>query len=283
MINLEGKVALVTGAASKHSIGRAVAMRLAMTGADVVVTDKYMVPTTIRDEDREWGGMIQIVADIEKLSRRGIAVEADISSMADCRRIITETMKTFGRIDYFINAAGLRGPSPVDIVNLDESAWRLVIDVNMTGPFLLAKVVVAEMLKNPEGRKIIFFASQAGVEGTPGMSAYGAAKHGLLGMMKSLALEVAPFGINVNAISPMAFDTNFRDAAVAEMAKKKGIPIDKAREMDAEMGNQRGPMIPIGRHGTPDDAAGMVEFLISDDASYITAQNILMNGGHKSL
>jgi NAD(P)-dependent dehydrogenase (short-subunit alcohol dehydrogenase family) len=105
--------------------------------------------------------------------------------------------------------------------------------------------------------------------------------------MKCFAFELAPYGINVNAISPMAFDTNFRDGAVAQAAKEKGVSVKEAMNgpvSGAPQGTKgNGPVIPIGRHGTPQDAAEMVSFLISEKSSYVTAQNILMNGGHRSM
>ena len=137
----------------------------------------------------------------------------------------------------------------------------------------------------PRGKKIVFIASQAGVEGVPGMCAYSVAKHGLTGLMKCLAKELAKDGINVNAISPSNFETNFRDQAAAEEAAKKGMSVDEMIKTDSMSRGTNAINInaPLGRNGTVEDTAGMVAFLLSPGSDYLTAQNILLNGGLISL
>ena len=284
--DFSGKVAIVTGAGSKQSMGRAIAMDLARQGAWVVVSDKYLVPPTVRESNKDWGGLGEIVKDIEKLGSRALAVECDIGVPEACEALVEKTMDAFGKLDFFVNSVGLRGPSGLLVEDLTPDMWKSVLDANLNGAFFLSKYVVKAMKKDePRGKKIVFIASQAGVEGVPGLSAYSTAKHGVLGLMKSLAKEVAPIGINVNAISPMTFETNFRDQTAAEEAAKKGMSLDEMIRTDnISRGTGANNMsVPLGRNGTVDDAAAMISFLLSPGADYLAAQNILMNGGNMTL
>jgi NAD(P)-dependent dehydrogenase (short-subunit alcohol dehydrogenase family) len=267
-------------------MGRAIATDLARQGLNVVVTDKYMIPPTVRSENTGWGGLEEIAEDIEKLGSKGLAVQADVSVPGDCEMLVGKIMDEFGRLDYFVNAVGLRGPSGVLTADIPIDAWKQIIDVNMNGAFYLSKYVIKAMLKEePRGKKIVFIASQAGVEGVPGMCGYSTAKHGLIGIMKSLSKELAPMGINVNAISPLTFDTNFRDATAAEEAAKEGISVDEIIKKDSMSRgtNANNVNIPLGRNGTVEDAAAMISFLLSTASDYVAGQNILMNGGNMSL
>jgi len=284
--DFKGKTALVSGAGSKQSMGRAIAMDLARQGANVVVSDKYMVPPTVRASNKDWGGLEEIVRDIEKTGSKGHAVVCDIADSAACESLVDETMNVFGRLDFFVNSVGLRGPSGLLTEDLTDDQWKTVLDVNLNGAFYLSRYVVRAMKKDdPKGKKIIHIASQAGVEGVPGMCAYSVAKHGLLGLMKSLAREVAPAGISVNAISPLTFETNFRDMTAAEEAAKKGMSLDEMIEKDSisRGTNTTNLNVPLGRNGTVDDITATVSFLLAPGGDYIAAQNILMNGGNLSL
>ena len=284
--DFKGKVALVSGAGSKQSMGRAIAMDLARQGASVVVSDKFMVPPTVRASNKDWGGLEEIVNDIGKIGSKGHAVVCDIADSTACEALAEETMNVFGRLDYFVNSVGLRGSSGVLTEDLTDELWKTVLDVNLNGAFYLSKHVVKAMKKDdPKGKKIILISSQAGVEGVPGMCAYSVAKHGLLGLMKSLAREVAPAGISVNAISPLTIETNFRDMTAAEEAAKKGMSLDEMIEKDSisRGTNATNLNVPLGRNGTVDDISATVSFLLSPGSDYITAQNILLNGGNLSL
>lgn len=276
------KIALVTGVAAKHSMGRACAMQLAKEGCDVALVDKFMIPPTIREEDKDWQGMKQIAADIEALGQKAIAIEADLGNVEDCLKVVDETVAAFGDIDYFINCAGYRGPG-ASVLDYTQKDFEMVMDINLTGVFTMTQAVAKVMVKNPKGKKIVLFASQAGIENMPRGIAYSTSKHAVIGLMRCFAFELAEYGINVNAISPMAFDTNFRDSAKVQQAQEMGISLKESMKKDVAMGKQGGPVIPIGRHGTPQDAAEMVSFLCSEKSSYISAQNFLMNGGMRSI
>ena len=284
--DFKGKVALVSGAGSKQSMGRAIAMDLARQGASVVVTDKFMIPPTVRASNKDWGGLGEIVNDIEKIGSKGHAVVCDIADSKACEALVEEIMNVFGRLDFFVNSVGLRGPSGLLTEDLTDELWKTVLDVNLNGAFYLSRYVVKAMKKDdPKGKKIILISSQAGVEGVPGLCAYSVAKHGLLGLMKSLAREVAPVGISVNAISPLTVETNFRDMTAAEEAKKRGMSLDEMIEKDSisRGTNTNNLNVPLGRNGTVDDIAAAVSFILSPGADYFAAQNFLINGGNLSL
>jgi NAD(P)-dependent dehydrogenase (short-subunit alcohol dehydrogenase family) len=281
MNNLNGKVALVTGAAAKRSMGRAIAVQLAKDGADVVVADKFVVPKSIWVEDEAWKGLDAVVGEIEAEGKKGLAITVDVSRSADVDAMVSKTMEKFGTIDILVHCVGIRGPVPVPVVDLDESTWKMLLDVNLTGAFLVSKAVAKTMIPQPEGKKIVLVSSMAGVGPYPGGAGYAASKHGLLGLMKTLARELAPYKINVNAINPGGFDTNFRDDSVAKQANDRGMTVEQSLKAGTTgpSGQAGPPPIPLGRLGTPQDIADLVSFLVSERAKYITGEDVNLSGG----
>ena len=281
MSELTGKVALVTGAAAKRSMGRAIAIQLAKDGADVAVADKFAVPTSIWPGDEDWKGLDDVVAEIEAQGRKGLAVTCDVSQSADVNAMVGKTLDTFGVIDILVHCVGIRGPMPIPVVDLDEATWRMLIDINLTGAFLVTKAVAKTMVPNGEGKKIVLISSMAGIGPYPGGAGYAASKHGLLGLMKSLARELAPFKINVNAINPGGFDTNFRDDNVIKTAKDRGVTVDEylKNPVWGPTGQAGPPPIPLGRLGTPQDIADLASFLVSDRSKYMTGEDVCLSGG----
>ncbi len=276
MNSLEGKVALVTGAASKRGMGHAVALRLAREGANVAIVDRYSAPRSLFSGDKGWGGLDAVVAEIESLGREALAMVADISSSQEVSETVAKALERFGRIDILIHCAAIRGPVGVPIVELAEEDWRTIVDVNLNGSFLISKAVAKSMVTKGEGGKIVLIASMAGTHGVPGSGAYSASKYGVIGLVKTLALEMAPHKINVNAINPGMIITNLRDEAFAKMAKEQGITWDEARERDYQ---KVSTTIPMGRLGTPEEVADLVFFLVSDMSAYITGETIGIGGG----
>lgn len=281
MSELNGKVALVTGAAAKRSMGRAIAVQLAKDDADVAVADKFAVPKTIWPEDQDWQGLHAVVGEIEAQGKRGLAVECDVSRSSDVDAMVAKTLEEFGKIDILVHCVGVRGPVPVPVVDLDESTWRMLLDVNLTGAFLVSKAVAKTMIARPEGKKIVLISSMAGVGPYPGGAGYAASKHGLLGLMKTLARELAPYRINVNAINPGGFDTNFRDESIAKQASERGLSVEESLKAGTTgpTGQAGPPPIPLGRLGAPQDVADLVSFLVSDRAKYITGEDVNLSGG----
>ncbi len=278
MSSLEGKVALVTGAGSIRGMGRAVAQRLSREGADVVVIDKEMAPKSIWPGEENWHGLEAVVEEIEAADRKGMAVVADISNSKDVDDIVAKTLERFSKIDILVHCAAIRGPVGPTIVELDEEIWRRVININLTGSFLICKAVARTMIPNPEGKKIVIIASVAGTFGAPGSSSYCASKYGVIGLAKTLALELAPYKINVNAINPDTISTNLVDERIVAAAKAQGISVAELLKKRAE-GPQPGPKIPLGRNGEPREVADLVYFLVSEESSYITGETINIDGG----
>ncbi len=278
MNSLKGKVCLVTGAGSIRGMGHAISVRFAREGASVVVVDKEMAPKSIWPGEENWRGLEAVVEEIKAAGGEGLAVVGDISNSQDVDNIVAKTLDRFGKIDIFVQCVGIRGPMATPIVELDEKVWRRVIDVNLTGSFLIGKAVARTMIANPEGKKMVFISSLAGSRGYAGSAAYCASKHGVIGLAKTLALELAPYKINVNIISPGAFETNLRDEAIAERAKAEGITVAELLKKQAE-GPRTGPQIPLGRMGRTEDIANLVMFLATDQSSYITGEEIIISGG----
>ena len=274
---LSGKVAFVTGAASKRGMGRTVALRLAKEGADVIVHDKFAAPKSAWAGDEEWKGLDEVVKEIEAMGRKGLAVVAGIENTAEVEAAVKTAIDEFGKIDILVNCAAIRGPVGVTVVEGDEKEWRLMFDINTIGPFIISKAIARDMIKRNEGGKIVHIASDAGKIGVPGSAAYAASKWAVIGLVESLALELAPYKINVNAINPGFFSTNLRDNDAVEKSTKAGISIEKFREEEYKMLDS---MVPLKRMGKVEEIADLIFFLVSDQSDYITGQNININGGN---
>jgi len=272
----EGKVALVTGVANKQSMGHAVALRLAKEGADVALVDRYKVPRSSSAADEGWGGLDSVATEVESTGRKALVVLADITNSQEVDKAVAETVGKMGKIDIMVNCAAIRGPVTTQLADLSESDWRTIIDVNLTGAFLTAQVVARSMITRGEGGKIVLISSLAGNRGVPGSGAYCASKWGVIGLMKTLAMEVAKDKIYVNAINPGTFPTNLRDDFYIEWAKAEGITPDEAKE---KHNKQMVKKIPLGRIGDTKDIVDLVVFLVSDQSDYIVGQAIDICGG----
>ena len=278
MKSLDGKVAMVTGAGSKRGMGRAVALRLAKEGADVVVLDKFAAPKSIWPGDEGWGGLEDVVKEIQARDRKGLAVVADVSKSKDVDEAVARTLKEFGRIDILVHCGGIRGAMTTPIVELSEEEWQEIIDINLTGSFLISRAVARTMIPEGEGKKIVLFGSKAATQGYADSSGYCASKHGILGLGRTLAAELAQYRINVNIINPGGFDTNLRDNEIVKRAKAQGISLAEAIEQESKKTGP-GPGVPLGRLGKPEEIADLVFFLVSDQSVYITGKAIDIDGG----
>ncbi|MEM5879153.1 MAG: SDR family NAD(P)-dependent oxidoreductase [Candidatus Aenigmatarchaeota archaeon] len=244
-MKLEGKVAIVTGAG--QGIGREIALAFAKEGAKLVVTD-------ITGKEKE------VAKEIESLGGEALALKVDVSSNKDAKKMAQEVLKKFGRIDILVNNAGIFPFKP--FAEMEEKDWDKVLNVNLKGTYNCTKAVVGTMIQQRHG-KIINISSIAGsVVGFQQLVHYSASKAGILGFTRTLALELAPFGINVNAIAPGPIETPGTQAIGTEMYEQ----LKKA--------------IPIGRWGKPIDIANIAVFLASDDSSLITGQCIVADGGY---
>ncbi len=283
MPDLDGKVALVTGAASKRGMGHRVAVRLAQEGANVAVMDKFANPKSIWPGDENWVGLEEVVAEIKQTGRQGLVLIADVSNETEVNAAVAKTIAQLGKIDILVHCGGIRGAMTTPIIDLPAADWQAILDINLTGSFLIAKAVAKTMIPDGQGKKIVLIGSKAATEGYRGSAGYCASKHGVLGLGRTLALELAPYKINVNVINPGAFDTNLRDSAIEARARAQGLTVAEMLKKEAE--NPRpaatGPAanIPLGRMGTPEDIANLVLFLVSERASYITGEMIDIDGG----
>ena len=276
MNSLNGKVALVTGAAARRGMGHGVALRMASEGADVVVVDQHATPRSLFPEDKGWEGLSTVVTEVEAKGRKGLAVVADISKEQEIDAAVAKALERFGRVDILVHCAAIRGPMTTPLVELSGGDWRTVLEVNLTGAFLISKAVARSMIARGGGGKIVLVSSLAGNRGVPGSGAYCASKWGVIGLAKTLALELAKHKINVNALNPGTFDTHLRDENYAKLAEAEGIPLHEFRErFDKQMIGR----VPLGRMGTAEDIANLVLFLVSDQSRYITGQAVDICGG----
>jgi len=276
MSSLKGKVALVTGVASKSSIGHAVALKLAGEGANIVVLDRYAVPQNLIAEETGWGGLNDVVAEVKSLGGEALAVTADIASSKEVNAAISKSLETFKKIDILVHCAGIRGPVSTPMIDVTEEEWKVVMDINLNGTFLISQAVSRHMVSKGEGGKIVIIASMGGVKGMAGSSPYSASKFGTIGLVKSLAPELAKYNINVNAVNPGAVSTNLRDGYYKEIAESEGITIEEARDRHNK---QSLGAIPLARFGTPEDIARLVLYLVTEESSYITGEAINISGG----
>jgi len=278
MERFKGKIAFVMGAASKRGMGHAIAVRLAKEGADVIVADKYEAPKSLYSGDEQWKGLKGVVEEIESVGRKAIGIKADVSVSTDVNRAVQTALSHFGKIDIMINCAAIVPTNSEQyVVVMDEDEWEHVLAVNVTGSMLIAKAVAKHMLdRNAAGSKILFISSISGKKGTAGGAAYGVSKFGVIGLTQVLALELAPYKINVNAICPGSIMTNIQDERFKLRAKSMSISMDEYR---AQRFSEMAARIPLGRMGTADDVANLALFLVSSHADYMTGQSINFTGG----
>lgn len=276
MNTLEGRVALVTGAASKRGMGHAIALKLAGEGAKLVVVDKIAAPKSLFPGDENWGGLDEEVEEIKALGSYAMAMVVDITSSNEVDAAVAATVEKFGKLDILVHCAAIRGPVGVPAVDLSVEEWRTIMDVNAAGSFLVAKAAAKAMIARGKGGKIVLIASMGGTHAIEGSVAYGASKAANISMMQTMALELAQYQINVNAINPGAIITNLRDEAFDRRAKEQGVKFEEAQQADYKM---IGARIPMGRLGTAAEIADMAYFLVSDLSAYVTGEAIGVTGG----
>ncbi len=273
MYDLTGKVALVTGAGGERGFGRAIANRLAREGADVAVNDVALNPY---GSAGGWQGLESVAAEIATEGRNPLILVGDISDSASVERMVQETLERFGRIDILVNNAGSRpGPDRVPLVELTEEAFDEVQRVNVRGTFLCTRAVARHMIERGGGGKIIIISSLAGKRGVPRFAAYTASKFALVGFTQSVAHELAPYGVNVNAVCPGLAETE-RAVLEAEVMRPSGMTSDEQLRQRAAV---RARANPLGRITETEDIARMAAFLSSTESDYITGLAVSVSGG----
>ena len=275
MTDLAGKVALVTGAASERGFGRAIALTFAKEGADVAVADKSYMPHHLDGLAADWKGLESVVKEIEAFGRRALGITCDITRSHEVNSMVEEASNTLGEVDILVCNAGVQARGTIDVIT--DEIWDTNISVNLTGTFFCCREVARRMIKRGEGGKIINISSQLGKFGMgEGHIGYCASKFGIIGLTQTLALELARYGITVNAVCPGMADTDISNEFYEHEARRLDI---SKKEFTTELFAKRLPDIPLGRLTMPEDVGDMVSFLASKKASYITGQSINVNGG----
>lgn len=252
-MKLEGKTALVTGGGS--GIGAAIARGFVAEGAKVCITGRHQ----------------------QKLERQAatfpsesvITVAGDVSEPEDVKRMVDATVGFGGRIDILVNNAAhdVLG----SIIDLDLDDWRRILDVNLTGPFLLMKEALYQMVQNGGG-SIINIASIGGIRCMPGAPAYGATKAGLILLTQQAALDYGPFGVRCNVVCPGATRTEMLEEAISGMARDTGTDLESLMARFCSR-------VPLRRVSAPGEMAGVCTFLASDDSSFMTGAILVVDGG----
>lgn len=251
-VDLNGKVSLVTGAG--NGIGKAIALLLATNGADVVVNDiNEAGAQATRDE-------------ILALGRKSFVAIADVGESKQVGRMVEQAIDTFGHIDILVNNAGInRGRVPIHLFQEDD--WSQTLKTDLDGVFLCSKAVAAHMIQAGSG-KIVNIGSVAGLIPLRLQSAYVAAKAGVINLTRSMALELGPHNINVNAVAP---GSTLTEGTKSLFYSQEAEFQEKAKSLLAH--------IPMGRPGTPEDIAHAVLFLASEEAGYVTGCTLVVDGG----
>jgi NAD(P)-dependent dehydrogenase (short-subunit alcohol dehydrogenase family) len=244
--DLAGNVAIVTGAA--QGIGRAIALELSRQGCRMAVADVKI------------DGARDTAASIESRGGEALAVECDVSRRSDAERLVAEALNRWSRIDVLVNNAGTYPRKP--FLDMDDETWSRVIETNLYGTFVCSQIVAREMVSRGTRGRIVNLGSTRSVLPAEQGVHYGASKAGIVSVTRTMALELAPHGIRVNAIAPGVSDT----------AQPREVMSDD--DLAAA-----GRANPLGRIGQPEDSARVVAFLVSDYAAYVTGQTIFVNGG----
>lgn len=244
-MDFAGKTAIVTGAT--RGIGRAIALELARGGCSVgfnYISNRELAHT--------------LNCEIEELGGRSLSFQTDVGDIVGAREMVKQVKEAFGKVDFLINNAGVLRDKA--FYKQSEEDWKAVLDTNLTGVFSFSRAVITDMMKRTSGR-ILCMTSVSGLRGVVGQANYSAAKAGIIGFVHSLAKEVGPFGVTVNAIAPGFIETDMIDA-MPEAGKKSMTT-----------------MIPLRRLGKPEEVAKLACFLLSEEACYITGQVIAIDGG----
>ena len=279
MAGLEGKVALITGAGGMRGVGRATALKLAGLGADVALTDVHrevedLPPAEVR---LGWQSIQSVSEEIGALERRSLTVYCDLSQSGQIEAMVDQVAGHFGHIDILVNnARAIIGRDKVPVTELSQEVWDRFLAINTTAVFLCTKLVGREMIRQGTSGRIINIASNASKQASANGAAYSASKFAVLGLTQASALDLASYGITVNAVCPGPINTDRMSYWEKDQAGDLGITQEEFR---SRVVAQAGQATPLGRIAEPEDVANMVALLASDEANFITGQAYNVNGG----
>jgi NAD(P)-dependent dehydrogenase (short-subunit alcohol dehydrogenase family) len=275
MYDLSGKVAAITGAGRHRGLGEGMAKRFAAEGARVVLTD--IGAASGRQFAKEHIGtaaeMEEIAQEIRDAGGTAVTAVCDVRDEAQVDAVVAKAVSEFGRLDVMVNNAGI-GYLMTDILNLEQADWDAVLDVNLRGVFFGIKAAARQMIAQGDGGRIINIASQAAKRGFAGAAAYVSSKHGIVGLTRTAALEFGGNAITVNSICPNHVTTGLGAWQNEHFSAAGG---DTEDDYMAAMRER----IPLGRPGLVADIANMCAFLASEQAQYITGQNLDVSGGEE--
>ena len=279
MAGLEGKVALITGAGGMRGVGRATALKLAGQGADIALTDVRREPDDLPPAEVRavWRAIDSVSEEITALGSRCLPIYCDLGYSDQIQDMVNRVMEHYGRIDILVNnARAIVGRDKVPVTNLPEEVWDHFLAINTTAVFLCTKMVGRKMVRMGNGGRIINIASDAAKRANALGAAYSASKFAVLGLTQASALDLAPYGITVNAVCPGPINTGRLSYWERARAEESGVPLEEFRATIVE---ESGRATPLGRIAEPEDIADMIGFLSSDEAHFITGQAYNVNGG----
>jgi NAD(P)-dependent dehydrogenase (short-subunit alcohol dehydrogenase family) len=279
MSGLQGKVALITGAGGMKGVGRATALKLAQHGADLALTDVQRGPEDLPPAEVRvgWRGIDSVADEVRALGRRCYINPCDLGNRDQVQGLVQQVLGHYGRIDILVNnARAIIGRDKVPITELSEEVWHHFLAINTTAVFLLTKLVGREMVRQGRGGRIINIASNAAKQASARGAAYSASKFAVLGLTQASALDLAPYGITVNAVCPGPINTDRLSYWERAKAEEEGISLEEFR---SKIVKEAGQATPLGRIAEAEDVAHMVSFLASEEACFITGQAYNVNGG----
>jgi len=279
MTGLHEKVALITGAGGMRGVGRATALKLAQRGVDLALTDVQRAPEDLPPAEVRvgWRGLDSVAEEVRALGRRCLTLRCDLGDRDQIQALVPQVLEGFGRVDILVNnARAIIGRDKVPITELPAEVWDHFLAINTTAVFLLTKLVGREMVRRGQGGRIINIASNAAKQASGMGAAYSASKFAVLGLTQAAALDLAPYGITVNAVCPGPINTDRLSYWERAKAEEQGIPLEELR---AKIVKEMGQATPLGRIAEPEDVAHMVAFLASEEACIITGQAYNVNGG----
>jgi NAD(P)-dependent dehydrogenase (short-subunit alcohol dehydrogenase family) len=255
-VRFDGRTAIVTGAS--RGLGRRIALDFVAAGANVVLTG--------RDRD----ALTEVAGEAAQTGAKPAIVQADVTRAGECDRLVSLALQAFGRLDILVNNAGIAGPTKM-VVDLEPSEWEVVLQTNLTAPYLCIRAAAKPMMRAKSGA-IVNIGSAVGKRPLARRAPYAASKMGLIGLTRTLALELGPYGIRINTINPGPIEGPRMDSVISAIAKAQNVPENQVREFFINDS-------PLGTMMQDTDISSMALYLASDLARHMTGQDINVTAG----